>query len=217
MACAGRMNPGWRRLSSTGTLDAPEPIARMRKLIRSYLPDSDSLRRNRWLAPFADSLGHPRLWRLNRHSCAGGVAVGLFSGLIPGPLQMLGAALLSVLLRVNLPLAMLVTFYTNPLTIVPLYAMAWAYGRAVMPLLGMTLPAGARFSAPQIPDDAGFADWMDALVTWFMALGEPLLIGLPLLALTLAAIGYVTVLGLWRWHLVRAWQRRAESRKARSC
>ena len=32
----------------------------MKKLIRSYLPDSDSLRRNRWLAPFADSLGPDR-------------------------------------------------------------------------------------------------------------------------------------------------------------
>ena len=31
-----------------------------------------------------------------------------------------------------------------------------------------------------------------------------------LLAVTLAALGYVTVLGVWRWHLMRAWRRRAE-------
>ena len=185
----------------------------MKKIIRSYLPDTESLRRNRWLAPFADTLGHPRLWRLNRHSCAGGVAVGLFAGLIPGPLQILGAAVLSVLLRVNLPLAMVVTFYSNPLTIVPLYAVAWACGRAVMPLLGMTMAPGATFRPPQIPEGAGFGGWISALTDWFIALGEPLLVGLPLLALTLAAIGYVTVLGAWRWHLVRSWRTRPAARR----
>lgn len=182
----------------------------MRKIFRKYIPDAANLRRNRWLAPFADSLGHPRLWHLNRHSCAGGVAVGLFAGLIPGPLQILTAVLLSLLLRVNLPLSMAVTFYSNPLTIVPLYAFAWGFGRLVMPLFGLTMPPGATFRPPHIPDGAGLSGWIDALTEWVLALGEPLLIGLPLLALTLAALGYVTVLGVWRWHLVRAWRRRAE-------
>lgn len=186
----------------------------MKKIFRKYIPDTETLRGNRWLAPFADWLGHPRLWHLNRHNCAGGVAVGLFAGLIPGPLQMLGAAGLAVLLRVNLPLSMAVTFYSNPLTIVPLYAFAWGYGRLVMPLLGLTLPPGATFHAPHIPEGAGFGGWIRALFDWVMALGEPLLIGLPLLAVTLAAIGYVTVLGLWRWHLLRSWRVRAQRRKA---
>jgi uncharacterized protein (DUF2062 family) len=181
----------------------------MKKLLRKYIPDTASLRRNPWLAPFADWLGHPRLWHLNRHSCAGGVAVGLFAGLIPGPLQVLGAVLLAVPLRVNLPLAIAVTFYSNPLTIVPLYAVAWAYGRLAMPLFGLTLPPDASFRPPHIPDGTGFGGWIDALIDWALALGEPLLVGLPLLAVTLAALGYVTVLGVWRWHLVRAWQRRA--------
>ncbi len=181
----------------------------MKKIFRKYIPDTASLRRNRWLAPFAGTLGHPRLWHLNRHSCAGGVAVGLFAGLIPGPLQILGAVLLSMLLRVNLPLAMAVTFYSNPLTIVPLYALAWGYGRLVMPLLGMTMPSGASFRPPHLPDGAGLSGWIQASIDWALALGEPLMIGLPLLAFTLAGIGYVSVLGAWRLHLVRAWRRRA--------
>ena len=93
----------------------------MRKHLRKFLPDHEAIRANRWLAPFENTLLHPRLWHLNRHSAAGGVAVGLFCGLIPGPFQMLGAAIGAVAFRVNLPLALLTTLYTNPLTIVPLY------------------------------------------------------------------------------------------------
>ena len=50
-------------------------------------------------------LHHPNLWHLHRRSVAGGVAVGMFCGLIPGPFQMIGAAIMSVLFRVNLPVA----------------------------------------------------------------------------------------------------------------
>ena len=68
---------------------------------------------NPCLRPFQSSLLHPRLWHLNRHSAAGAVAIGLFCGLIPGPLQMIGAAIGALVFRVNLPLGLLVTLYTD--------------------------------------------------------------------------------------------------------
>ena len=46
----------------------------------------------------------------------------------PRPFQMLGAAICCVLFRVNLPLALLSTLYTNPFTIVPLYLAAFGVG-----------------------------------------------------------------------------------------
>ena len=101
----------------------------MRKHLKKYLPNHDAVHGNRWLRPFRNSLLHPRLWHLNRHSAAGAVAVGLFCGLIPGPLQMIGAAICALVFRVNLPLALLVTLYTNPFTIVPLYVLAYQIGR----------------------------------------------------------------------------------------
>lgn len=86
----------------------------MRKLFRRLLPDHRSVSENRWLRPFASTLLHPRLWHLNRHSAAGAVAVGMFCGLVPGPFQMPSAALFCVLFRVNLPLALITTLYSNP-------------------------------------------------------------------------------------------------------
>ncbi|GAB4166706.1 MAG: DUF2062 domain-containing protein [Rhodocyclaceae bacterium] len=176
----------------------------MRKLLRRFLPDHDKLRANRWLAIFGDTLLHPRLWHINRHSAAGAVAVGLFCGLIPGPFQMLGAAIACIVLRVNLPLALLTTLYTNPLTIVPLYFVAYEMGRLV-------IPASRGFVAPPEFDAAHFGPWVQAILDWTAGLGKPLALGVLMLASLLAVLGYLCVRAIYRWYLVRAWH----SRKAR--
>ena len=79
----------------------------MRNFFRKFLPSHETVKSQRWLKPFGSWLHHPNLWHLHRRSVAGGVAIGLFCGLIPGPLQMISAALLAVLLRVNLPVALI--------------------------------------------------------------------------------------------------------------
>ena len=174
----------------------------MRRHLHKFLPDHEAIRGNRWLAPFENTLLHPRLWHLNRRSAAGAVAAGMFCGLIPGPLQMLGAAICAVAFRVNLPLAMLTTLYTNPFTIVPLYIAAFGIGQWALP------GAHDRFVAPPEPDAAGLIAWMQALVEWMVGLGAPLALGLVLLALGLALSGYLLVRVAWRIYLVRAWHRR---------
>jgi len=175
----------------------------MRRHIRKFLPDHEAIRGNRWLAPFANTLLHPRLWDLNRHSAAGAVAAGLFCGLIPGPLQILGATICAVLFRVNLPLAMLATFYTNPFTIVPLYIVAYAIGQWALPGVGQ------RFVPPPEWGDESFVSWTEALIDWMIGLGTPLAVGLVLLASGLAVAGYFLVKLAWRIYLIRAWRRRS--------
>ena len=178
----------------------------MRKHIRKYLPDPEKIRENRWLYIFGDALTHPRLWHLNRHSAAGAGAVGLFCGLIPGPFQVLGAALACIALRVNLPLALFSTFYTNPLTIVPLYFVAFGLGELV---LG---GSGGEFVAPPEWGEQSLAAWGQQLLDWMGGLGKPLFVGLVLLATLLSLTGYLAVRAAWRWYLVRAWQRRGARR-----
>jgi uncharacterized protein (DUF2062 family) len=179
----------------------------MRRHLRKYLPDHEAIRANRWLRPFENTLLHPRLWDLNRHSAAGAVAAGMFCGLIPGPLQMLGAAICAVVFRVNLPLAMLTTVYTNPFTIVPLYVVAYAIGQWVMP------GPGHRFVPPPDWGEESFTTWVSLLIDWMAGLGTPLALGLVLLASGLALAGYMLVKLAWRIYLVRAWRRR-KSRRA---
>ena len=176
----------------------------MRKHLKRYIPDHEVVRSNRWLAMFGDTLLHPRLWHLNRHSAAGAVAVGLFCGLIPGPLQMLGAAILSVIFRVNLPLALVSTFYTNPLTIVPLYFVAYQIGK-------LFFPGEGEFVEPPDFDWHALGAWFGAMTDWMLGLGKPLALGLPILATLLAISGWFLVWSVWRIYLIRAWHRRKRS------
>lgn len=186
----------------------------MRNWLRRFTPDHAAVNENRWLAPFRNTLLHPRLWHLNRHSAAGGVAVGLFCGLIPGPFQMLGAAVCAVAFRINLPLALVTTFYTNPLTIVPLYFVAFMLGQETFTLFGHPRRA---FVAPPDYGDAGsetLLAWLGALVDWMEQLGAPLAVGLVVLAALLAILGYLGMRVAWRIHLIHKLARRkAERRK----
>src|SRR3989441_8913588 len=98
------------------------------------LPSNESPRQTRHIARFGRLLLPPTVCILNRRSVSGGVAAGLFAGLVPGsnPVQFAVAALLAVAFRVNLPVAVVVTLYTNPLTIVPLYLLAYEYGKLLV-------------------------------------------------------------------------------------
>jgi uncharacterized protein (DUF2062 family) len=122
---------------------------------------------------------------------SGAVAIGLFSGLVPGPLQMLTALALAIPLRKNIPVALVTTFYTNPFTIVPLYLLAYAYGQLLIPGERAAFVAPAEIS------------W-----DWMVSLGKPLAVGLVALAGTLALLGYVTVQIVWRAYVAAAWRAR---------
>ncbi len=172
----------------------------MRRFFRDQLPNRDAILRQRWLQPVRHLLHHPNLWHLNRRSVASGVAIGLFCGLIPGPFQMISAALLAILLRANLPVAAFTTLYTNPFTIVPLYLLSYEIGIRLSGSINGT-------AAPPFPDihwDTGFAE----IWAWLIALGKPLLIGLPLLATGLSIVGYFSIRLFWRWFVLWKWYRR---------
>ena len=128
--------------------------------------------KNGWFAgigtafPFA--LVDFMFWRV-----VGGFAIGLASGLVPGPLQMVTATLFAVPLRKNLPVALLTTLYTNPFTIGPLYLLAYAYGRL---LLGAE--NGNANLAPYEWNWSHLADSLQGLLQWTLALGKPLGVGI---------------------------------------
>lgn len=176
--------------------------------LKKYLPSEADINGNRVLRIFGRLLTRPSLWHLNRHGVARGVAIGLITGLIPGPFQILGAAAFAIGLRANLAVAALTTFYTNPITFVPLYILAYNIGALAT---GTTAPPPpiAEFKA------LGVFDMIKQAFLWVYSLGDTLLIGLAIQSSLFALIGYLAVQWGWRWVVTRKWNRRKELRLAR--
>lgn len=183
-----------------------------RKIIR-WLPTQQSVADHRFLSLFGRWLLHPALWRLSRRSVAGGVAAGLLCGLIPGPFQMIGAGLVAVVMRWNAAVGMAMTLYTNPLTIIPLYLAAYRIGLFI---LAPGEPVTMSMMMPPDFDMFAMGDSLIALWHWMVSLGWPLVIGLLVLGLILAVVGYAVVWFGWSWALARAWRRRKILRAQRA-
>jgi uncharacterized protein (DUF2062 family) len=182
-----------------------------RKIFKKYIPSHESIQQNRFIGFFGALLHHHNLWHLHRRSVAGGVAAGLFAGLIPGsnPVQFFFATLFSVIFKVNLPIAVFVTLYSNPFTIVPLYVAAFTLGSWVTGSSIESLP----------PLELGLlnknlSEWIPILTDYLASYGRPLVTGLILLASLLSVVGYFIVRGFWRLYVIHAWRKRAQRRNS---
>ena len=138
-----------------------------------------------WLRGMGPWLDRHDVFSFTREPLARGVAIGMLCGLIPGPVQVLGALGMCAWLRGNAIAAAIATVYTNPLTIAPLYWLAFQIGAFLLP---------GKHVMPRLEIPHGdLTQWVLGLGEWMIALGSPLLLGLPVLALLLTANAYALV------------------------
>ena len=181
-----------------------------KKFLRRILPNQESIQKFEVSRRFTSRLDLPEIWLIQREKIAVGLAIGVFCGMIPGPLQMISAIALTLYLRVNLPMALIGTFLTNPLTIVPIYMLAYAIGQSA---LGST----DWRQLPEMP----VTDWtspavaMETWISWLGGLGMPWLIGMLLLAAAFSALAYCAVQLIWRVHQHLTMNRRRSQRLQR--
>jgi hypothetical protein len=172
--------------------DEPEsPDKTVRRWLKGILPDPRVVLNSRYLQVFGTLLQDPNLWHLNRRSASGAVAVGLFVMYMPPFGQSLMAAAAAIRLRVNLPIAVSLVWLSNPLTIPPMFYLAYALGAA---LLGQHI----RTFEPDF-----WLDWHN----WLGVLG-PLMLGSVICGGLCAGAGYFTMQTLWRRSLRREIRRR---------
>ena len=183
----------------------------MKRFLRNKLPKPASITENKYLRFLTPWLGHPRLWHMHRRSVARGVAIGLVTGLIPGPVQMLLAVIIAIPLRANVLAAAATTFYTNPLTFIPLYMLAYTMGTFVT-------GESVRDVLPPPLDVPWLEFWkaVPALFDWIVSLGWTLLIGLAIQSTIFAIAGYVATMVLWRCVVSRRWASRKSTRQPRT-
>jgi len=166
------------------------------------MPRREDLAESRWIKPLGARVLHSEFWRFTRRSVPRGVGVGLVVGIflmIPG-LQIVGAALLSVPLRANIPIAALMTFLSNPAT-TPFILLA---SLEVGSFLGFRTDLASFYALRE--SGAGVGRWL----AWLFSDAAPALVsGLFIIACVAGAIGYFLSIFIWRWWQGRKWKRRA--------
>ena len=106
--------------------------------LKAWLPTPEKLHQNRivrWFAPF---LADARLWHMNRNSLGRAVYIGVLCAFFPLPGQMPLAIIGALLFRANVPMAIALTWLTNPLTTIPIFWAAYCVGAFLLgePLIG---------------------------------------------------------------------------------
>jgi len=167
--------------------------------VKRHVPTRESIEANRWLRPVAHRILVPSLWRFNRRSVPRGVSLGLFTGML-FPIAHTGvAAFLAFPFRANVPTAVVVTLLYNPLTIPPLWVLAYQIGHWVL-RLDHVVPG--RPLATNVKANEG-------VLHWLVAQGGPAtIVGLVILAIVFAVVGYFGTAFVWRLKIARKWRRR---------
>jgi uncharacterized protein (DUF2062 family) len=166
-----------------------------------HAPSRDEVQNSKLLRPFGHRIRHSELWRFTRRSVPRGVAIGLFVGIflmVPG-LQIVGAALVCMVLRGNVAIAAAMTFLSNPAT-TPFFLVA-----AIN--VGNRLGFHADLTTFKIlaTTHASIGRWL----AWLFSDAAPaMIVGLVVIAGIFAFAGYWVSLVGWRWWVGRKWLHR---------
>ena len=180
------------------------------------MPTAESIRQSKLLKPFARYLDHHALWQLNRRSVAGGVAVGLFFGIMVPFAQIFFSAIAAVIFRVNLPVAAFCTFVTNPFTFAAIYYASYRLGAFLTGQGYVSAPMAAAASetaAAQASHAPAIGLWLSSTLAWIQSVGLPLVVGLFVVSAAASLTGYLLVNGIWRLSSARRWRKRCGRRQ----
>lgn len=177
----------------------------MKKWIKKITPSTTSMKNSSELKPLKRYLKASCYWARDQQSIARGVAAGLAGCVIPG-FQLLYAALLVILLRGNLPVALIATLFTNPLTAVPITYFIYFIGSLIIK------NGSHNYEIQNLHwDFSSFHAFWASFGTWAGQLGKAYFVGLPIISLTLGLIGYFGTILIWNAYLMIFRKKRKKS------
>ena len=178
-----------------------------KKRLQRILPTPEKIMENRSLKWFAPHLVDARLWHFNRHSLNKAVYIGVLSAFFPLPGQMLLALIGALMFRANVPMALGLTWITNPLTTLPIFYAGYYVGAQLLgePMISLRLIGRmlADFSLWLLSNGANpFVTYQDSFSLSAFCLG------LTLLAIITSIICGLAFKVIWRYKTVSTWQKR---------
>lgn len=154
--------------------------------LKKYLPSKDQLRKTRSLKFLGNLIFEANLWHVNRHSLSFAVLIGCIFTFLPIPFQTVPCVLTCIVIRCNIPVAILLVWISNPITYGPMMYFAYRVG---LGLMGM--------GTPDIPDAPTFE--------WFLAqladVWLPLLFGCLICGLSTGIAGFILIRLYYRWRI----------------
>ena len=177
------------------------------KSLKKLLPTPEKILESRVLRLFAPHLADPRLWQFNRHSLNKAVYIGVLSAFFPLPGQMLLALIGALVFRANVPMALGLTWITNPLTTLPVFYAAYYLGAKIIGVPMISL----RLIGRMIAD---FSLWVlsngaNPFITYKGTVSiAAFCLGLTILAVVTSIICGLAFKGIWRYKTVTSWQKR---------
>tara|TARA_E500000178_G_C17038899_1_gene765238 strand:- start:903 stop:1481 length:579 start_codon:yes stop_codon:yes gene_type:complete len=164
------------------------------------------LKKSKALKNFQHILDNPKYRSYTQNSVAVSVAIGLFCGLLPAPFQMLSAATASYLFQTNILIAVGLTLYSNPMTIVPLYYLGYKIGESV---LGLRIYKSDETYIEKsnllnwqnlfLEDTTNFNQFFSQISTEsFSTVSWNLIVGNFILAISLAVSGFILTHIIWQ-------------------
>ncbi|MDX1453274.1 MAG: DUF2062 domain-containing protein [Oleiphilaceae bacterium] len=169
--------------------------------IKKYLPHPDSVKHHKSLAFLGELVHEPNLWHLNRHCVTKAFAIGLFWGCIPMPFQMVAAAFMAVRLNANLPLSVMLVWFSNPVTMPPIFYFEYLIGAWLLDMPPMAFD-------------------YELSVSWIKSklydVGVPLFLGAIICGVVLSSLGYWIVDRIWQRSVRRKWELRQQLRMSKN-
>jgi uncharacterized protein (DUF2062 family) len=156
-------------------------------LFKKYLPHPDIIVKNRWIKLLGPRLQESGLWHINRKSCSGGVAVGVFCAFAPLPFQMLLAAIASILFRSNILVAVPMVWISNPITMPPMFYFCYLVGAQIL-----------NSNIEGFAFELSFT-W---LLTGLLEIWQPFLLGCLVVGFVTSALSFILIRVLWRLHIL---------------
>lgn len=191
--------------------------------LRRLMPSHERVANNRWLKWLGPSVLHPRLFHLSRRGVAAGAAIGVFFAFVTPIAQIPLSAAACMVLRANVPAAIVATLVNTPPTFGPVYYAAWKVGSWVLAepsgpdrtpevlaragaLPGAAQGASAPVAAAKAPQEAAQAQplassWWDSTVRMVQSIGKPLLVGTLIFAFGLSTLTWTLCSAVWHWRV----------------
>ena len=166
--------------------------------MKKYLPTREQIADIRVLSFLRHLLLEPNLWHMNRYSLSFGFLVGGICSFLPILFQTIPCVLICIWIRCNVPVAVLLVWASNPITMGPMMYFAYRVGNWILGTGQEITPINPSF------------EWFTSQLS---IIWQPLIVGSLVCGITLGMSGFIAIRLYYRWRIARYKLRKIEARK----